>query len=117
MTATLSEVIGDDTVELRAGGFEFTEGPIWDPRDEAVLFSDIPADAMYRWRPGAPPDLFRRPTNKTNGNTFDRAGRRVSDDQNARSYSRHLLGSSKMESIMKSGVSIALSGSRATYSP
>ena len=35
--------------ERVAGPFEFTEGPVWD--GEAVLFSDMPSDQIYRYDP------------------------------------------------------------------
>ena len=35
-------VPADSTIERVAGGFSFTEGPVW--RDGALLFSDIPAN-------------------------------------------------------------------------
>jgi sugar lactone lactonase YvrE len=33
-----------------AEGFEFTEGPIWNPVGRHVTFSDIPANRLYRLR-------------------------------------------------------------------
>ena len=30
-------------------GFDFTEGPIWHPVDQYLLFSDMPADVRRRW--------------------------------------------------------------------
>ena len=43
----------DEAVEVeRLGtGFTFTEGPIWHPRDEHLLFSDMPADIRRKWTP------------------------------------------------------------------
>ncbi len=35
-------------IERIATGFLFTEGPVWTP-DGALLFSDIPANRIYRW--------------------------------------------------------------------
>jgi gluconolactonase len=32
--------------ERLAGGFLFTEGPQWDPRQQRLLFSDIPGNAI-----------------------------------------------------------------------
>ena len=32
-------------------GFDFTEGPIWHPVDQYLLFSDMPADVRRRWDP------------------------------------------------------------------
>ena len=37
-------------LERIAGGFEFTEGPVW--RDGALLFSSPNTNAVYRWRDG-----------------------------------------------------------------
>src|SRR5262249_60086651 len=39
----------DAPVDRLAGGFTFTEGPIWHPRDQYLLFSDIPADVRRRY--------------------------------------------------------------------
>ena len=38
----------DAPVDRLAGGFTFTEGPIWHPRDQFLLFSDMPADVRRR---------------------------------------------------------------------
>lgn len=47
-----NEWLGDQTVlEKIAQGFEFTEGPLW--RDDHLLFSDIPANRIYRWSPNS----------------------------------------------------------------
>ncbi len=41
------------TIEKLAGGFQFTEGPVWHP-DGYLLFSDPNANTIYRWsREGA----------------------------------------------------------------
>ncbi len=51
-------------------GFTFTEGPIWHPVDQYLLFSDMPADVRRRLdRSGAREVL--RPSNKANGLTYD----------------------------------------------
>ena len=47
--ATASERIGD-RVERVAGGFEFTEGPVWAP-DGALLFSSPKTNVIYRLDP------------------------------------------------------------------
>ncbi len=63
-------------IERLATGFEFTEGPIWQPREQHLIFSDMPGDHMRRWRAGAL-TTFRKPSNMANGNAYDRAGRIV----------------------------------------
>ncbi|MCW3097546.1 MAG: gluconolactonase [Chthonomonadaceae bacterium] len=70
--------------EKVAGGFQFTEGPLWDRRG-FLLFSDIPASTLYQWTPGyGEPVVFRKPTNHTNGNTFDLEERLISCEHDGR---------------------------------
>jgi gluconolactonase len=72
-----TEVVGgaDLPLELVADGFEFTEGPIWHPYEKHLTFSDIPNNQMRRWTPDGTVTMFRNPSNKANGNTYDRQGR------------------------------------------
>src|SRR6476646_1868333 len=52
-------------------GFEFTEGPVWHPVDQYLLFSDMPADVRRRWDSKRGVVEARRPSNKCNGMTYD----------------------------------------------
>lgn len=61
-TATLDFYAGErassverinDRVERVAGGFEFTEGPVWSPADGSLLFSSPNTNAIYRYEPGS----------------------------------------------------------------
>ncbi len=65
----------DVIVETLLEGFEFTEGPVWHPIAQHLTFSDIPASRIWRWSGAAPPVVVRAPSSKTNGLTYDRAGR------------------------------------------
>jgi gluconolactonase len=63
-------------LERVAGGFWFTEGPIW--RGDHLLFSDIPNSRIVRWQElpeGPEVRTFRVPSNLANGLTLDREGR------------------------------------------
>src|SRR3712207_6123779 len=51
-------------------GFQFTEGPVWHPRDHYLLFSDMPGDVRRRWDRSGVQEVMR-PTNKCNGMTYD----------------------------------------------
>ena len=63
----------------RASGFRFTEGPVWRAPDGVLIFSDIPGDRLYSFDPRSDAvEIFRGPSNKTNGNCLDREGRLVS---------------------------------------
>ena len=61
----------DASVDRLAGGFTFTEGPIWHPRDQYLLFSDMPADVRRRWDERSGVREAMRPSNKCNGMTYD----------------------------------------------
>jgi gluconolactonase len=74
-TPELAALIGDAELERLATGFEFTEGPIWHPREHHLTFSDMPGDEQRRWIPGKGVASFRKPSNKANGNTYDHRGR------------------------------------------
>lgn len=40
------------TVENLGSGFNWSEGPIWVPALNALLFSDVPENRVYRWKDG-----------------------------------------------------------------
>jgi gluconolactonase len=56
-------------------GFLFTEGPVWDPMDRFLLFSDMPGDHVRRWSESDGITTFRKPSNMSNGLTYDRRRR------------------------------------------
>lgn len=57
-----------------AGGFAFTEGPIWHPHENWLVFSDIAQSVQYKWSPDRGLETFRHPTNQANGNCFNLDG-------------------------------------------
>ncbi len=58
-------------------GFTFTEGPIWHPTENWLVFSDIAESIQYKWSEGDGLTTFRHPSNQANGNCFDTIGRIV----------------------------------------
>jgi gluconolactonase len=76
-------------IEKIAAGFVFTEGPVWS-RDGFLLFSDVPNDVIHKWVPGEGTSVYRKPTNKANGNTFDNRGRLLSCESKGRRVVREL---------------------------
>ena len=80
----LSAIISNNSnVEKLAGGFKFTEGPVWEPSG-FLLFSDIPADTIYKSTSDGKISVFRRPAGHPNGNTLDREGRLVTAEHDRR---------------------------------
>lgn len=70
-------------VEKLAGGFSFIEGPAWNPRGFWV-FSDIPANTLFRITPTGQFSVVRKPTGHSNGNAYDAKGRLVSCEHDRR---------------------------------
>jgi gluconolactonase len=79
-------VSSDEQMEVLAEGHEWTEGPVWVPALEGVLYSDIPNNAIYLWREGGTSSLWLQPSGYTgetprggesgsNGLVLDREGR------------------------------------------
>ena len=68
-------VASDALMDRLATGFEFLEGPVWLPAEHALIFSDIPGDAMFRWDAVNGAKVYRQPSRKANGNTLDGQGR------------------------------------------
>ena len=76
----------DATLERVAGGFVFTEGPVWSG-DGTLLFSSPNTNSIYRWHPSGRVTVFRSKSGYTgtdigrftqpgsNGLTFDPQGR------------------------------------------
>jgi gluconolactonase len=67
----------DENVEVEqlGTGFTFTEGPIWNPDGEFLLFSDMPGDTRRRWDEASGVRVVMSPSNKGNGMTLDADGR------------------------------------------
>jgi gluconolactonase len=68
----LSLLDKDARVRVLATGFAFTEGPIWHPKDQYLLFSDIPPGIRRRWDGNRAAPVLA-PSNMGNGMTYDRA--------------------------------------------
>ena len=70
------DVAGPDAkVERLADGIGFGEGPVWDRAGGRLIFSDMKQDHMRSWSESAGLATYRKPSNKVNGNTYDRQGR------------------------------------------
>jgi len=78
----------DSAVRAICTGQKFTEGPVWMDSAKCLLFSDIPADTIFRWSPAAGKSVFRKPSHQTNGNMTDKQGRLVSCEHGSRTVTR-----------------------------
>ena len=80
-------VPADAKIEKLAGGFHFTEGPVWH-KDGFLLFSDIPANAIVKWQPDGKGSTYREVSGNSNGLTFDREGRLIACEHGNRRVTR-----------------------------
>ena len=87
MAVALRDLVPEREPVVVAEGFQFTEGPVWHP-DGYLLFSDIPADTIYRCVPGGRPEPYITPSRNANGLTFDRQGRLLACEHGGRQVSR-----------------------------
>jgi gluconolactonase len=73
--SALEELIDPDA-ELRqlGSGFQFTEGPAWSKAGGFLVFSDIPADARWRWSEAGGMERIAHPTFKGNGMVYEPDG-------------------------------------------
>lgn len=53
------------TIEIVAEGFEWTEGPVWWHEGEALLFSDIPRNTVFKWSEAEGLEPFLTPSGYT----------------------------------------------------
>lgn len=97
----LDELVPKDAViEVLAGGFKWTEGPVWDKKAKALLFTDIPNNRVMRWSPTDGLKEFLKPSGYTgtepftgyepgaNGLAFDKDGNLILCQHGDRRVSR-----------------------------
>lgn len=75
-------------IEILADGFEWSEGPLWIEEQEMLLFSDVPANTVYKWTEEKGKETYLTPSGRTgslpygdepgsNGLTLDPEGKLV----------------------------------------
>jgi gluconolactonase len=88
-TAALAHVLDISApVEVLAEGFIWTEGPLWIPDQQQLLFSDVPANKVYAWTEAGGTRVYLNPSGYTG--TEQLAGESGSNGL-AMSHDRHYL--------------------------
>lgn len=66
LDAALDGLIAPDAViENLGGGYQWVEGPVWDPAAGRLLFSDIPNNVIHAWHPDEGFRVFMKPAGFT----------------------------------------------------
>jgi gluconolactonase len=73
----IRDIVPESTnIDKIAGGFMFTEGPVWSP-EGYLLFTDIPANKIYKLSLDGDLETYMEPTGNANGLMYDPAGNLV----------------------------------------
>lgn len=75
-------------LERLCTGMLWTEGPVYFPQGDYLLWSDIPNNRMLQWIDGVGHRVFREKSNNSNGNTRDLEGRLVTCEHLTRRVTR-----------------------------
>lgn len=78
----------DAKIEVLAEGYVWSEGPVWIPQGDFLLYSDVPTNKIYKWKAGEGASIYLDPSGYTaketrpgesgsNGLTLDDKGRLV----------------------------------------
>ncbi len=81
--------------------FQFLEGPLWLAKEGVLLFSDIPANRIYKLTPPSALEIFREPSGKSNGLGWDQNGLLIACEHDNRRVSR-TLGNGMVEVVIDS---------------
>jgi gluconolactonase len=66
------------------GGYLFSEGPVWDDRQECLYFTDFQRNEIWRWSERDGARLYREGSNRAIGLSMDASGRIVSAESSKR---------------------------------
>ncbi len=87
MATRLTDLVPDQQPTKLAGGFQFTEGPVWH-RDGYLLFSDVRANTIYKYTLDGRVEPHLKPSRNSNGLTYDRQGNLIACEHSGRRVSR-----------------------------
>lgn len=66
LSPELDKIITSDArIEIIAEGFEWSEGPLWLPEQDMLIFSDIPVNSIYQWNEKDSLQLYLKPSGYT----------------------------------------------------
>jgi len=70
LSTELDRILAPNTLpEILAEGFEWSEGPLWLPEQEKVIFSDIPNNSIFEWSEREGLKLYLKPSGYTDTNS------------------------------------------------
>lgn len=86
--AELADLVDSQSeIHKLAGDMKFTEGPVWEPKSQTLIFSDIPNSKLMAWNSKQGLTIFRESKN-ANGNILDLQGNLISCQHTGRNLIR-----------------------------
>ncbi|MEZ4825272.1 MAG: SMP-30/gluconolactonase/LRE family protein [Bacteroidia bacterium] len=58
-------IAADAVIEILTDSFDWCEGPLWLPEQQALIFSDIPPNTIFMWKEGEGKSVFLKPAGYT----------------------------------------------------
>ena len=62
----------DAKIEVLSEGFKWSEGPVWVKNGEYLIFSDVPANIIYKWKESDGLSIFLKPSGYTGRGEYSR---------------------------------------------
>lgn len=59
----------DSKIEVLGEGYEWSEGPVWLPKEQTVIWSDVPQNIIYGWKAGGEAFEYLKPSGYTGEGT------------------------------------------------
>ena len=82
--------LGNTSIQRLYTGLLWAEGCVWNGGGNYLVVSDIPNDRQLRWlNEDGHVSVFRKPSNYSNGNTYDFEGRQISFEHGGRRVVRY----------------------------
>ena len=85
--SAVAQEFGELRLEKVATGYLFAEGPAWS-HEGYLVFSDIPGNKLFEFKPGEKAGIFRENSNGAVGNSFDAQGRLYTCESHTRRVTR-----------------------------
>lgn len=87
--ATIKGILPDNAkIEKLSGGYNFLEGPIWDKRNNRLIFSEVGGNKLHQWTEESGVSTYLNPSYYAGGNIFDQEGNIISCQGGARQLAK-----------------------------
>lgn len=69
--AALAVIAQDTKFDILGTGYSWSEGPVWLPQENILVFSDVPQNTLYQYKEGEGVSVYLKPSGATGINEHD----------------------------------------------